>query len=177
MKRLLIILISGAAGAFAWWTLSPLFFDKEVDDALPTRTLPVNPIPVESEVVTEPELESPEDSANETSEPTSLPSVPAERLSPIVGTRGHSASGNIRIVVTPDEQIVRYENYDGTNGPDLEIYLAKDLDANEFLNLGPSRANKGNINYSVPLDVDIDDYKYVLTWCEAFGVLFDYSEI
>ena len=36
---------------------------------------------------------------------------------------------------------------------------------------------KGDIIYGLPMDVDLDDYKYVLTWCEAFGVLFDYAEI
>ncbi|MFT5037134.1 MAG: hypothetical protein ACI9VM_000709 [Candidatus Azotimanducaceae bacterium] len=175
LKKILITIIATGIGAFAYWTISPLFIDKELDDALPKAVLPVNPNPVET--VTEIELESEADSINQTSTPTELPEVPAERIFPITDTRGHPASGDVRIVVTPDEQIIRYENYDGTNGPDLKIYLASDLEANEFIDLGPSKANKGNINYSVPLDIDIDDYPYVLTWCEAFGVLFDYAEI
>lgn len=176
-KRILIIVVSAIVGVISYWLISPLFIDVEVQDELPTNTLPINPDPVESQIIDSPELESPEDAANETSEPTSLPNTPADRVFPIVDTRGHPASGEIRVVVTPDEQIIRYENYDGTNGPDLKVYLASDLDATEIVDLGPSRASKGNINYSVPLDVDIDDYPYVLTWCEAFGVLFDYAKI
>jgi len=72
---------------------------------------------------------------------------------------------------------VRYENYKGTNGPDLYVYLAKDLDATEFISLGRAKGNQGNINYTVPDDIDITEYQYVMTWCKAFGVLFDYAPI
>ena len=96
---------------------------------------------------------------------------------PIVDTPGHPASGNVRVIQTEDDTIVRFEDYDGTNGPDLFVYLAKDLDADEFVDLGRARGNMGNINYTVPDDVDISEYQYVMTWCRAFGVLFDYAEI
>lgn len=95
----------------------------------------------------------------------------------IVDTPAHPASGNIRIIATESQQTVRFENYDGTNGPDLFVYLAKDLEANEFVSLGRAKGNTGNINYTVPPDVDLSEYRYVLTWCKAFGVLFDYAEI
>lgn len=175
MKQALIILITMAAGAFLWWTVSPLFIDKTADDALPESSLPTNPNPAANEDLTEPDLESEAD-AQASKEPADLP-PPKPTLFPIKDTPAHPASGNVRIVETPEEKIIRYEDYDGTNGPDLKIYLAKDLEATDFLNLGPARANQGNINYSVPMNVDISEYKYVLTWCEAFGVLFDYAEI
>lgn len=170
------IVVIGVCG-IAWWALSPLFTNVEVQDELPTNILPPNPNPTEDEATAEPELESPEDTATFGSEPIELPKAPDERLFPLSGTPGHRATGNVRIVETPEEKIVRFEDYNGTNGPDLRIYLASDLEASEFVDLGPSRANKGNINYSVPLDVNVSDYPYVLTWCRAFGVLFDYAEI
>ena len=77
----------------------------------------------------------------------------------------------------PDETIVRYENYRGTNGPDLRIYLANDLKATDFVEISKTKGNMGNINYSVPDGVNIDDYKYVLTWCKPFRTLFDYAEL
>ena len=96
---------------------------------------------------------------------------------PIVDTPGHGATGNIRVIETADQSLVRYENYDGTNGPDLYVYLANDLDAEDFFSLGRARGNMGNINYDVPDNINVNDYKYVMTWCQAFGVLFDYAEI
>jgi hypothetical protein len=113
--------------------------------------------------------------------------VPAEKMTDgvlvrdesfaIVDTPAHPASGEVRILETADETLVRFENYDGTNGPDLFVYLAKDRQAKEFVSLGKAKGNKGNINYEVPDDVDISEYRYVMTWCRAFGVLFDYAEI
>ena len=67
---------------------------------------------------------------------------------------------------------MRYENYAGTNGPDLRVCLADDLNATNFVDLGRAKGNKGNINYSIPDEVDVADYKYVLTWCRAFSALF-----
>jgi len=29
----------------------------------------------------------------------------------------------------------------------------------------------------VPLDTDLSEYRYVLTWCVPFGVLFNYAEV
>jgi len=96
---------------------------------------------------------------------------------PITATAVHPATGAIKVFESADSTTVRYENYDGTNGPDLHVYLAKDLEANEFIDLGKARGNRGNINYEVPAGVDIGEYPYVLTWCKAFGVLFDYAHI
>lgn len=110
--------------------------------------------------------------------PTSLASeVFRDDVFPISDTRGHPATGNVRVTKTETGTTVRYENYDGTNGPDLFVYLAKDLDAKEFVSFGRARGNKGNINYEVPEGIDVSEYRYVMTWCKAFGVLFDYAEI
>ena len=96
---------------------------------------------------------------------------------PVMGTFGHSASGTARIVVAEGKKYVRYENFKTTNGPDLYVYLAKDTDAAEHISLGRVRATEGNINYEIPDGVDVSQYHYVLTWCEAFGVLFNHANL
>jgi hypothetical protein len=109
-----------------------------------------------------------------------LPETPDTRVSsavPIVDTLAHPAKGTVRIVETPDTSFIRYENFKTINGPDLFIYLAKDLDAKEFVNLGPLKATEGNVNYEIPEGVDVHDYRYVLTWCKQFGVLFNSADI
>jgi hypothetical protein len=148
----LLILIAG----ILWWTISPLFINTAVDDAL------------------DPEIEALlEDNATNTDAETTLVSGPF----PIVDTPTHPATGVIRVIERPEQRLVRFENYDGTNGPDLRVYLATDLEATEFIDLGRAKGNQGNINYEIPSDVNIADYQYVMTWCRAFGVLFDYAEI
>lgn len=172
-KQIISLIVAAVAGAFLWWAFSPLLFDLHVDDDAPDSiTESGSTIHVGDAQVTDTATTTPaSDQTTEASEDTG-----ASRF-PIEDTPGHPASGYVRVVETPEEQIIRYEDYDGTNGPDLYVYLAKDLEATEFVDLGLARGNKGNINYGVPLDVDLDDYTYVLTWCKAFGVLFDYAKI
>lgn len=95
----------------------------------------------------------------------------------VVGTPAHPASGVVRVLEAAGKTFVRYENYETINGPDIFVYLAKDLDARDFVNLGRVKATKGSANYEVPPGVDIGEYRYVLTWCRAFGVLFNYADV
>ena len=137
--------------AFGYYAISPLFRNVKVDEALPeTRQM--------------------EEKATE--QPLSQ-TVTAS----VVGTTGHPASGTARIIEADGKKYVRYENFKTINGPDIYVYIAKDLDAKEFVNLGPVRATEGNINYEIPAGVDIAAYPYVLTWCKAFGVLFNYADV
>lgn len=96
---------------------------------------------------------------------------------PIVGTKGHPASGTVRIIEADNKNYVRYENFKTINGPDIYVYLAKDLDAKEYINLGKVKATEGNINYEIPNDINIAEYRYVMVWCKIFGVLFNYADL
>ncbi|HEY4502704.1 MAG TPA: DM13 domain-containing protein [Candidatus Paceibacterota bacterium] len=96
---------------------------------------------------------------------------------PIHATTGHPAEGYVRIIKSIEETILRFESYKTINGPDLHIYLAKDLDAKEYIDLGPIRGTEGNINYAIPGNITVSEYAYVLVWCEPFSVLFNYAEL
>ena len=95
----------------------------------------------------------------------------------IVATKAHPASGYVRVIETTTGSVIRYEEFDTLNGPNLHVYLSKDLDANDYIDLGPIKATSGNINYEVPAGVDVSEYRYVLHWCVPFSVLFNYAEL
>ena len=137
--------------AFGYYTISPFFINIRVDEAVPEK------MQVESKAVEKPQVQA--------------------VLSPVVGTSGHPASGTVRIIEVDSKSYIRYENFKTINGPDLYIYLAKDLDTKEYVNLGTLRATEGNVNYEIPTDVNLQNYKYVMVWCKRFGVLFNYAEI
>ena len=137
--------------AFAYYTISPFFINIKLDEVLP-------------------ETKQMESKAMEKSQVQAV-------SAPVIGTTGHPASGTARVVKVGDKNYIRYENFKTINGPDLYIYLAKDLDAKVYVNLGALRATEGNVNYEIPADVNLRDYKYVMVWCKAFGVLFNYSDI
>ena len=139
---------------FAYYALSPLFKKVTIND----------PAPIMGQDITTPELANP-------IEPFII------KESKIVATPLHPAEGTVKAIITDKGITVRYENYKTINGPDLYVYLAKDLDAKEFVSLGRIKGTAGNINYEIPPEVDFTKYKYVLTWCKAFGVLFNSAEI
>lgn len=152
MKKSLYALgIIVALGAlwFAYYAISPLFRHVRVDE-------------------TAPQVQAPN-----TKQPEQMQNTSAV----VVGTAGHPASGTVRILEAEGKKYVRYENFNTINGPDLYIYLAKDLGAKEYVDLGTLRATEGNINYEIPGNVDPSDYRYVMTWCKQFGVLFNYADI
>jgi hypothetical protein len=105
--------------------------------------------------------------------PVATTQVDAAPAAVVTGTTGHPASGTVRVVTADGKSFVRYENFKTINGPDIYVYLSKDLDAKEFVNLGPVKATEGNVNYEIPAGTDISQYRYVLTWCKQFGVLFN----
>lgn len=103
----------------------------------------------------------------------SLATEPAE----LVPTPAHPARGTARIVSDGTTHYLRYEEFETLNGPDLYVYLAKDLSANEFVDLGRLKATEGNVNYEIPAGIDPRDYPYALVWCKAFGVLFNSAKL
>lgn len=111
--------------------------------------------------------------------PEGVQQAPAEEpaAAEVVGTPGHPASGTVRIIEADGTSYVRYENLKTINGPDLYVYLANDLEANDFVDLGRVKSTEGNANYAIPAEVDPSDYRYVLIWCKQFSVLFNAAEI
>ena len=152
MKKKFLYIIGIPIGiailAFAYYAVSPLFRNIKVDDLNPATN----------------------SSAGTTS---------AQSIAPmnVIGTSGHPASGTVQIVEADSKRYIRYENFKTINGPDIYVYLAKNLDAKEFINIGRVRATEGNINYEIPAEVNVADYPYVLIWCEAFGVLFNSAKL
>ncbi len=144
----LLLLVAGVL----WYALAPLFMHTVLDDPLPIA--PGNP-------------------SSATSSLQESPTLPAA----IVPTAAHPASGTVRVVTDGDGRYLRYENYKTINGPDLRVYLATDTKATDFVDLGPLKATEGNVNYPIPAGTDLGTYRYALTWCEDFSVLFNSAEL
>ena len=90
----------------------------------------------------------------------------------------HDTQGDAYTIPLEDgSNVLRLENFQSTNGPDLYVYLSTDDNASEFINLGELKANRGNQNYEIPDDANLDKYNKVLIWCKAFGVLFGSAEL
>jgi hypothetical protein len=91
--------------------------------------------------------------------------------------RAHEVEGEALVIESGGKRILRLENFDTINGPNLHLYLSTELGDSDFIDLGKLKATKGNINYILPDDVDLSKYNKVLIWCVPFSVLFSYAEL
>lgn len=89
----------------------------------------------------------------------------------------HEVKGKAFVVDTPGGKVLRLENFETINGPNLHVYLASSLSSGDFIDLGKIRATKGNVNYPIPSGTDLTKYDKVLIWCVPFSVLFSYAEL
>ncbi len=149
---------------FAYYAVSPLFRNIQTDEPLP-----------QAEMTNETPMADPMPGVlPNTSEDVEPIISPAVR---VVDTPIHPAEGDVRLVSVGNKMYVRYENFKTINGPDLYVYLSKDIDAKEFVNLGRLKSTEGNSNYEIPAGTNVEDYQYVLVWCDAFSVLFNAADI
>ena len=89
----------------------------------------------------------------------------------------HNVNGRALLIETGVENVLRFEDFETINGPNLHIYLSADFKGKDFIDLGKIKATKGNINYQLDDDINTDKYNKVLVWCVPFKVLFSYAEL
>src|SRR3989338_5911752 len=77
----------------------------------------------------------------------------------------HEVKGKAIVIDDNGKNILRFEDFETINGPDLRIYLSTGLDVTDAIDLGPIKATKGNINYELDNSVDLEKYDNVLVWC------------
>jgi hypothetical protein len=93
----------------------------------------------------------------------------------------HKTSGKVLILRTAEGgQVLRLENFRTSNGPDVRVYLVKGANAansdfikaggDNFVDLGALKGNIGDQNYTIPANVNLDEYKSVSIWCRRFAV-------
>lgn len=90
----------------------------------------------------------------------------------LVGIGGHTASGTATIYKSNGQYVVVLNPYSSQNGPDLKVYLSKNVSASSYLNLGTLQSTMGKQTYSIPGNPNVDEYTYVHVWCERYSVEF-----
>ena len=93
----------------------------------------------------------------------------------------HETKGLASIYQLPDgKRTLRLTEFETSNGPDVHVYLtAAEIDKGNdaikeagFIDLGSMKGNKGDQNYDIPANADLNKYKNVTIWCARFGVNF-----
>lgn len=89
-------------------------------------------------------------------------------------TSGISVNGQAKIYQYGNIHQVALDNFAISEGPDLKVYLSKSATPVEFINLGNLTSARV---YSIPVQVDFSQYKYVLIHCQQYNHLFAVAEL
>ena len=158
--------------AVSWWLLSPFFIDVVVDDDFTTSIADARPAPGSAS-------ESVEQLPEATPSGAATPTRPTIRgVGSFVGLAGHDGRGDAGVFALAEgSQVLRLENFEIENGPDLRLYVVPGADqtdpTGDSLYLGELRGNVGDQSYEIPGDFHLGAGDWtVLVWCEAFSVEF-----
>ena len=145
----------------AWYFGSPLILNVTVDEELPT-----------------PVVETPSDPLTE--------ELPIQVISTGMfrdADNFHRGSGTATINNVSGDLVLRFEDFNVTNGPQLHVrlYEGEDpqvhSDLGAYRDLGPLKGNRGNQNYDIPADIDLDRYNSVVIYCVPFSVIFSVAPL
>jgi hypothetical protein len=115
------------------------------------------------------------------------PAMASIEKGPITLTKGdfkglaHETKGIAAIYQLADgRRTLRLSNFETSNGPDVHVYLTVAevergndvIKQADFIDLGSMKGNKGDQNYDIPTEADLNKYRNVTIWCARFGVNF-----
>lgn len=197
MKTRSLLLIGGIAGlvglivvfAVAWYLVSPLFIDNVVEEEFPSELPSAEQLAQmpqeEREKMAEQAMEAAADMPDKVMD-EAMPE-PAANVEPVIVLQGqfqdadsfHQGSGEATIYRLPDgSHVLRFENFEATNGPDLHVILATNpqptshQELGDYIDLGSLKGNIGSQNYEIPADTDVSQYQSVVIYCMPFHVVF-----
>ena len=194
-----------AVFVIVWFEPQKLFIDERVDeglegfdsavaavDAAGAGTAATTVAPTPTTVPPTTTSVPSEDGAVSATTTTSTSTTTAAPAGPVVlheselAAPGKPGTGDVFLIELEDgSRIVRFENLDVPNGPDLRVILSPsglvdDRDAYHvggFLDLGELKGNQGSQNYEIPADVDLSEYSTVAIFCLRFNYTFNAATI
>jgi hypothetical protein len=193
MKRLTWLIIIVIVLAVGWYLGSPLFIDKEVSEEFPDAT--TMPTSEELADMTPAQLEEiREEIMKDASEMPdkvmveNIPSANEPRVLKSGAFRGadsfHTGMGAAKIYELSDgSRVLRFENFDVVNGPDLRVLLSENEnpassdELGKYTELAKLKGNKGNQNYELPDNYDIGNAGSVVIYCKPFHVVFSVASL
>jgi hypothetical protein len=93
------------------------------------------------------------------------------------GVGSEKVSGEAKIFLANNGYMLKLENFNTSNGPDLKVYLSKASTPQSFISLGDLKSTNGNQVYNIPAMPDFTQYRFVLIHCERYNHLFGSAEL
>ena len=198
MRKRNILIIAGVVIlvpviAAAWWLLSPLFISQTVDEEFPFAANAE--IPADMTMAEVEQVMVAMSKMNQAPLAEAMPpAMNAAAAGPEVVSSGsfrdadsfHRGSGTATVYRLPDgSHLLRLEDFEVTNGPDLRVLLAaaadpqsrEELQAGGYVHLEKLKGNIGNQNYEIPADIDPATQGSVIIYCMPFQVIFSVASL
>lgn len=83
-----------------------------------------------------------------------------------------SVTGGAKVFKENDTFTLQLLNVNISNGPDLHVYISKEVLPVNFIDLGKLKSTMGNQVYDIPGNPDFTQYKYALIHCQQYNHLF-----
>ena len=83
-----------------------------------------------------------------------------------------TTTGVVKIYVKSTAYSLVLDSFTVSGGPDLHVYLAKEKQPLNFIDLGKLKATSGTQVYAIKGIPDFSQYKYGLIHCQQFDHLF-----
>lgn len=159
----------------AYYLLSPLWINVQVDEGFPTA------MPAEVSV------QATQAMSTAMAEPDTVMEEAMPEAEMTLLAQGsfydlfHVGGGQALVYQLADgSRILRLQDFEVDNGPDLHVYLFPNdpvttslgVDIPGSFDLGKLKGNIGDQNYEIPADLDLSQFKSVVIWCEPFKVTF-----
>lgn len=170
----------------AWWLGSPLFIDDVANEEFPltaNATIPDNISRSEAESIMEITARMGSPMSEDMTYGMTMPSTTSLKTGSFRDEdRVHKGSGQATLYrLEDDTQVLRLEDFNVTNGPDLHVLLMVDPEGRDksqgYLDLGKLKGNIGNQNYPVPAGEDVTVYNAVMIYCQPFHVVFSTASL
>jgi hypothetical protein len=195
--RFAALLIVVIVIAVAWYLISPLFLDVQVNEGFPTlaqmptktprATVTPNPLGFDPAQATAEMLVAMEADPAESDDP--MPAEAAEMTILVQGSFynvAHEGEGTATIYQLADgSRLLRFENFSVLNGPELHVYLAPQdpvadtvgVELAGAIDLGDLKGNIGDQNYEIDAGIDLSLFESVVIWCQPFRVPFSAASL
>jgi hypothetical protein len=100
------------------------------------------------------------------------PMIGAELMGDFIDV-AHPTSGTA--IVNAERTELKLIDFKSDDGPILELYLATDSTAVNYITLGELQGLEGNFTYLLPKNINFDAHKYVIVWCVTFEIDFGHA--
>ena len=88
-----------------------------------------------------------------------------------------TVKGTANIYLNDGKYQLELKDFSVTNGPDLHVYLSKETQPINFIDLGKLKSTNGNQVYDIPGAPDFTVYKYALIHCQQYDIVFGQTQL